>query len=200
MVKLLPNTTTTVFIGGPQIYVQELQLPYEIIYGWVHEYQTRIRRAARKMMKLFPPQDPHSTLFVTTKEYITETWKTTFIQSGPIPSPVVFAFRTMKNGHGIWSPVETPGATSVICGGMGSCPVLCHLTDTDWTFRMEQIGLLEAMDWKFPCHLSFEGFGFGACFAQRSRWLIYRKQSRLGKQSRRSENISDITKAMAADH
>jgi len=63
---------------------------------------------------------------------------------------------------------------------------------------MEQIGLLEAMDWKFPCHLSFEGFGLGACFARRSRWLIYRKQSRLVKQSRRSQNnIINITKATA---
>jgi hypothetical protein len=124
MLKLLPNTMTTVFIGGPHIYVHELHLPYDIIYAWVHKYCAIIRRAARKMLKLFPPQDRLSTIYITTKEYVTDTWKTVFIRSGSVPAGAVFAWKKVKNGRGMWIPVESPGSTSVICGGMGSYPVL----------------------------------------------------------------------------
>lgn len=123
VLKPLPNRITAAFIGGPHIYVQELQLPYEIIYAWVGRYHSKISKTARKMMKLRPSQNYSSTIYIATKEYITQSWKTIFIRTGLHPDPVTFYWRADEKGRGMWYCSERSGSTSVICGGTGNYPV-----------------------------------------------------------------------------
>jgi hypothetical protein len=123
VLKPLPNRITAAFIGGPYLYVQELQLPYDVIYAWVRRYHSKIRKAARNMMKLSPPQNYGSTIYIATKEYITESWKTVFIRTGPYPDPITFHWRARETGRGMWYASERSQSTSVICGGIGNYPV-----------------------------------------------------------------------------
>lgn len=164
VLKPLPNRITSVFIGGPRVYVQELQLPYEIIYAWVQRYHSKIRKAARNMMKLSPPQDNSSTIYIATKEYMTESWKTVFIRTGPQPDPVTFYWSARDDGRGMWRTIERQGSTSVICGGMGNYPVR-PLVRSVFTHRMEPIGQWEATDLSSTFHLDSGTSGHQFVFA-----------------------------------
>ena len=124
VLKPLPNRITAAFIGGPHIYVQELQLPYDIIYAWVRRYHSKIRKAARNMTRLSPPQGYGSTIYIATKEYITESWKTVFIRTGLHPDPITYSWRAGEKGRGMWYCSERSGSNSVICGGTGNYPVM----------------------------------------------------------------------------
>jgi hypothetical protein len=162
--KPSPNKMTTAFIGGPEIYVHELQLPYELIYAWIHRFYSKIRKAGRKMMKLFPAQDQDSTICVATKEYVTESWKTVFIRTDLEPTPIVLAWRILNNGRGMWKALERPGSTSVISGGMGSYPVIPSDETNVLTSRMEPIGPLDVKDVRSAPHIESEAFGLGSAF------------------------------------
>jgi hypothetical protein len=145
MISPMPNMTSTTFIAGPNISVRDLHLPLSAISVWLRTYRSKIDRAAHKMMKVYPPKDHCETMYLSLTEFVTETWRTIFIRTGPNPSPVALGWRSAPNdGLGVWSILEQPNSSSVISGGRGSFPVCSLIINSNGLNRTGLSGHLEA--------------------------------------------------------
>jgi hypothetical protein len=125
LIKPEENVVSTVaFIVGPITCVRKLNLPSDVVYPWLNFNQRRIRKAARKMLKMFPPSKNTTTMSLSLTEYFTETWRTIYIRSESPADPVVVGFKQGDTEtSGIWTVINVPGSTSSITGGFASYPV-----------------------------------------------------------------------------
>ena len=124
IIRPLPNVTSIASIVGPDIFVQELQISYDVIDAWLMTYRSKINKAARKTMRHNPAVDRTRTVYLSLTEYVTESWRTVFIRTKDNPSPVVLAWETvLKDGTGTWNIIELPSSSTLISGGIGSYPV-----------------------------------------------------------------------------
>ena len=124
IMRPLPNVTSIASIAGPDIFVQKLQISYGVIDAWLMTHRSKINKAACKTMKHNPPMDRTRTMYLSLIEYVTESWRTVFIQTKDNPGPVALAWKTvLKDGTGTWNIIELPSSSALITGGIGSYPV-----------------------------------------------------------------------------
>jgi hypothetical protein len=126
MIYPLPNTFTTAFIAGPDIFSRTLHISDAVLWAWFRANKKALYRAARRMMEYYPPMDNSNVLSFATIEFATECFRTLFIRTDANPSPVALGLRRKGDSHGasgIWNLIEMQGATTVISGGFGSFPV-----------------------------------------------------------------------------
>lgn len=124
MIYPLPNTFTTAFIAGPDVFSRTLQISDTVLWAWFRANKKALYRAARRMMKYYPPRDSSNVLSFATIEFATECFRTLFIRTDANPSPVALGLRRKgDSGPGSWNLIEMQGATTVISGGFGSFPV-----------------------------------------------------------------------------
>jgi hypothetical protein len=144
-------------IVGPNVIVQELQISYDVIEAWLMIYRSKIIKAARKTMKRNPPLDRTQTVYLSLIEYVTESWRTIFIQTKENPSPVALAWKTvLEYGTAAWNIIELPCSDTLITAGIGSYPVLSFKRYLLREYRITLNGELEVMaslsrssrDWK----------------------------------------------------
>lgn len=167
IINLMPNSTSTAFIAGLGITVRELRFPLSAVNAWLGTYRSKIDRAARRCMKDYPPREKcMTTLCLSLTEFVTETWRTIFIRTGPDPSPVILIWKTGPRDYpGAWHVLELPQSRSVISGGMGSVPVSFLITNsnglkdrTKWTFASDGVlvGISSGPRWLL-CSSCFSG-------------------------------------------
>jgi hypothetical protein len=119
-----PNTASAAVIAGPEITTRQLQLDESILVSWLQMNNFKIGAAARKAMKIYPPQDHCRTICLCLTEILTASWHTYFIKTNSNPNPVAIGFKAgQKEGEGIWEVIESPDSTSPIIGGLGNALV-----------------------------------------------------------------------------
>lgn len=127
VISPMANSTTATFIVGPITFVKKMNLPNEVCYAWLNYNQARIRKAARKMLNMFPPDKTTTAMCLCLTEFFTETWRTTYIRTDSPASPVFVGF---KKGNtetsGTWDVINVPKSTSVVTGGFASYPVASY--------------------------------------------------------------------------
>jgi len=113
-------------------------VPVNVIWAWLKANENTVYKAARRMMKIYPPHEKGSrTISLATMEYATDCFRTLFIRTDANPSPVALGWRRKDGGGpGIWSTIEIQGATTVISGGFGSYP-----NGTEWTVGSDGLTL-----------------------------------------------------------
>ena len=123
-----PNTFTTAFIAGPDVFSRQLHISDTVLWAWFRANEKALYRAARRMMKYYPPMANSKVLSFATTEFATECFRTLFIRTDANPGPVALGFRRKgDNGPGVWNLIEMQGATTVISGGFGSFPVTLQM-------------------------------------------------------------------------
>jgi len=115
-----PNTTTTVFVGGPKIFVRTLHLPESILRAWLDAYRSKIRKFAMKLIDLFPPDGDTALMCLCLRELFTEAWRTAYIRAEDDATPVALGLRASEEAAGEWIHLEMPKSTSLIGGGFAS--------------------------------------------------------------------------------
>jgi hypothetical protein len=120
-----PNTTINLFIGGPHLSTRTLGLPDTMLQEFLHKYQGNIRKAARRIMEIYPPASPSRAASLCLTEKYTETWKTFNIRSDSlVPVPLYIGWKgESDDAVGSWTIFENSCPGIVVSGGFGSCEV-----------------------------------------------------------------------------
>jgi hypothetical protein len=118
----------TAFVAGPIFLIRELHLPSSVVDVWLQVNRYKISKAARGVMKQFPPQNSHTTMHLTLIECITKAWTTLYIRSGVNPSPIALAWKTASNDDpGAWRVIDVPNARTVISARIASAAVCSNV-------------------------------------------------------------------------
>ena len=120
----MENSTTIAFIVGPTTFVKKMNLPSEVCYAWLQYNQARIRKVAKRMLSMFPPDKTTTAMSLALTEFFTETWRALYIRAETPASPVFVAFRQGNaETSGTWDVINVPKSKSTITGGFASYPV-----------------------------------------------------------------------------
>ena len=85
MITFAANTRSEVFLAGPNILSRTLNLPSNSTQTWIDTHRPKILNAARTKMREYPPRSQKRTVYVTLKEYCTETWRTMMVKTDSDP-------------------------------------------------------------------------------------------------------------------
>jgi len=85
MITFAANTRSEVFLAGPNILSRTLNLPSNSAQTWIDTHRPKILNAARTKMREYPPRSQKRTVYVTLKEYCTETWRTMMVKTDSDP-------------------------------------------------------------------------------------------------------------------
>jgi hypothetical protein len=134
-----PDKTATAFMAGPHITVRELEVPRSLVTGWLNVNRSKLRKATRETMKIYPAESGLLAISLCLIEFVTESWRTMLLRNAVTPSPIVIIWRTGPQCEsGEWTAIDLPGSPTMITGGLGSAPVSFHsllwlsLITLDW--------------------------------------------------------------------
>lgn len=124
VINTQPNRTATAFLAGPYITVRELEISRSFVTDWLHIHRSKVRKASRKTMKIWPPKKGIFAVSLCLLEFVTESWKTIFIGSEETTSPIVVNWKPgPKDGYGKWEVTDQSSSSSKVNGGLGSARV-----------------------------------------------------------------------------
>ena len=122
------NRIATAFLAGPYITVRALEVPKSILTEWLRVHHSKLRKATRETMKIWPAENGRLSVSLCLIEFVTESWRTIIIKSVANPSPVVVVWNNgPQDGYGEWKVSEMPGSPSKVTGGLGSAQVLSFI-------------------------------------------------------------------------
>jgi len=133
------NRTATAFLAGPYITVRELEISRSSVTDWLRIHHSKLRKASRKTMKMWPPEKGIFAVSLCLLEFVAESWRTIFIGSEGTPSQIVVGWKPgPKDGCGQWEVLS--GSSSKVNGGLGSARV-CFLFRIQGTDTLSRMGL-----------------------------------------------------------
>lgn len=119
------NRIATAFLAGPYITVRALEVPRSLVTEWLRVHHSRLRKATRETMKLWPTESGRLAVSLCLIEFVTESWRTIILGSVATPSPIVVVWNTgPQDGCGEWKVIDMPDSPTKVTGGLGSAQVL----------------------------------------------------------------------------
>jgi hypothetical protein len=121
LVKLRASSRSSVFVAGPNVTTRELTIPSGAVERWLDTYRPEIQKAAKKQMGKYPPESESKRIYISTKEYCTESWKTMTVQASANPRALLIILRISSTSEAhAWTLAGNPHASTNLLSDVGN--------------------------------------------------------------------------------